>query len=89
MFGEAAAKAAGMLVTGVMGAAAYDAARRLVRGRTARAVAVGATAAGLRGVRAVELGAERVRLLAGDIGGEARVRIGEQNAPPAVGEHVH
>jgi hypothetical protein len=93
MFGEAAAKAAGMVVTGVVGAAAYDGVKRLVRGRTVRALAVGVTAAGLRGVRAVEVGAERARLVAGDIVSEARAQIGEQSPPPAagaaMGEHAH
>jgi len=81
-----------MLVTGVAGAAAYDGVKRLVRGRTVRAVAVGATAAGLRGKRAVEAGAERARLVVGDIVSEARAQIGEESPPPAAGAapgHVH
>lgn len=87
--GELAARAAGLIVTGLTGAAAYDGVKRLVRGRSVRAIAVSATAAGLRGVRAAEIGAERARLTAADIVSEARERIGEQASPPGAATAGH
>ncbi|WP_028933405.1 DUF1490 family protein [Pseudonocardia spinosispora] len=87
--GDLAARTAGLIVTGLTGAAAYDGLKRLARGRTVRTIAVSATAAGLRGVRAAEVGAERARLTAADIVSEARERIGEQSPPPGATTNSH
>lgn len=89
MWSRLAGRATGMVATGVVGAAAYDGVKRLLRGRTARSAAVAATALGLRGARAVEAGAERARLTAADIVSEARERIGEESTPPGAGGHGH
>ncbi|HEY1966834.1 MAG TPA: DUF1490 family protein [Pseudonocardia sp.] len=85
-----AAKAAGMLVTGLAGAAAYDGVKKIVQGRTVHQAAVAVTSWGMRGARAAEVGAEKVRLAAADIASEARERIGEQTPPPgAAAAHDH
>lgn len=80
--GGIAAKAAGMVVSGVAGVVVVDGAKRLVRARVAHEAAVRMTLWGLRGVRAAETGVERVRLTTADIVSEARERIGEQSLPP-------
>ncbi|WP_278312911.1 DUF1490 family protein [Lolliginicoccus levis] len=85
-------KAAGTLVTGVVGAAAYNSVRWAVRNTPVREIAVTATAVGLRGARKAEEGAENVRLAAADIVAEARERVGEDAPPPShpVGHgHTH
>jgi chaperone-like protein len=79
--GGIAAKAAGMVVSGVAGVV-VDGAKRLVRARVAHEAAVRMTLWGLRGVRAAETGVEMVRLTTADIVSEARERIGEQPLPP-------
>jgi hypothetical protein len=86
-----AAKAVGVAVTGVAGAAVYDGAKKLVRGRSVRQAAVMVTSWGLRGARAVEVAGEKVRLGAADIASEARAKIGEQTLPGAGagGGHDH
>jgi hypothetical protein len=82
MLGAFVGKAAGMLATGVVGAAAYDGVKRFVRRDALHAAAVTVTSWGLRGARAAEAGAERARLTTADIVSEARERIGEQTSPP-------
>jgi hypothetical protein len=90
VLGGIAAKAAGMVVSGVAGAVVVDGAKRLVRTRVAHEAAVWMTLWGLRGVRAAETGVERVRLTTADIVSEARERIGEQSQPPGLAaEHKH
>lgn len=93
MLGGLAARAAGVLVTGVAGAAAYDGVKRFVRSGGVRTAAVAVTAWSLRGARAAETGAERARLTTADIVSEARERLGEQSPPPgrsAAGhDHAH
>lgn len=84
MIGGLLARAAGIVVTGVAGAAAYDGVKRFVRSGAVRGAAVGVTALGLRGARAAESGAERARLATADIVAEARERIGEQAPAPGV-----
>lgn len=86
-----AAKVAGTVVTGVVGAAAYDVVRKAAAKVPARETAVNATALGLRGVRKAEEGAERARLSIADVVAEARERIGEEAIPPSVtdGGHNH
>lgn len=87
------ARAGATMVTGVVGAATYDVARRAVRGTPVRESAVILTAAGLRGTRKAEEVAESVRLATGDIVAEARERLGEDarvpGAPTMAHDHAH
>jgi hypothetical protein len=89
MLGGFVGKAAGVLATGVVGAAAFDGVKRLVRSDTLRGAAVTVTSWGLRGARAAEAGAERARLTTADIVSEARERIGEQSPPPGAAARGH
>jgi hypothetical protein len=89
MIGGFVGKAAGVLASGLVGAAAYDGVKRLVRSNSLHAAAVTVTAWGLRGGRAAEAGAERARLATADIVSEARERIGEQTPPPGAPAHDH
>jgi hypothetical protein len=76
------AKAVPTAVTGVVGAAAYEALAKAPW----RKVTVSATAMGLRAARRTERktkeGAERARLAVADVFAEAAERIGEQVSPP-------
>jgi hypothetical protein len=76
-------KAASMIATGAVGAAAYDGARTALRKAQWRSAAVRATELAIRGTRRMELGAEQARLAAADIVAEARERVGEEAPPPA------
>lgn len=89
MLGGLIGKSAGLLASGVVGAAAYDGVKRLLRSNMLHSAAVGATAWGLRGARVVETGAEKARLATADVVSEARERIGEQSPPPGAGAPVH
>jgi hypothetical protein len=90
MIGALIVRAAGLVVTGLAGAAAYDGVKKVVTSDAMRGAAVGVTAMGLRGARAAETGAERARLATADIVAEARERIGEQSpAPGATAKHDH
>jgi Protein of unknown function (DUF1490) len=90
VFSGIVAKAAGMVASGVAGAVVVDGAKRLARMRVAHEAAVWMTSWGLRGVRAAETGAEKIRLTTADIVSEARERIGEQSLPPgSAAEHKH
>lgn len=90
VFRAVVAKAAGMVASGVVGVVVVDGAKRLIRAQAAHEAAVWLTSWGLRGMRAAETGAEKVRLSAADIVSEARGRIGEQSLPPAsAAEHQH
>jgi hypothetical protein len=82
MLHAAVGKAAGVVASGLVGAAAYDGVKRLVRSNALREAAVTVTSWGLRGARAAETGAERARLATADIVSEARERIGEEATPP-------
>ena len=83
-------RAARVVVTGLVGAIAHDAAKRIARTGVIRGATVTGTVWGLRGFRAAEAGAEKARLVAGDIVSEARERIGEQApAPGTVNGHGH
>ena len=83
-------RAARVVATGLVGAAAYDGVKRVVRPSAIRGATVTGTVWGLRGVRAAETGAEKARLVAGDIVSEARARIGEEApAPGSVNGHGH
>ena len=85
------AKAASAVVTGALGAAAYDAAKRAARRVSVHDAAVTATAWGLRGTRKAEQGAESTRLRFADVVDEAKESIGEEASPPAApgGGHDH
>lgn len=84
-------KAAATIVTGAVGAAAYDLLRTAAAKAPVHEAAVVTTSWGLRGVRAAEKGAEAARLTVADVIAEARERLGEQQTPPpAVGaDHDH
>ncbi|QUQ64473.1 hypothetical protein JJ691_21930 [Kutzneria sp. CA-103260] len=82
--------AARAVAIGVVGAIAYDGMKRISRSGALRGATVTAAVWGLRGVRAAEIGAERMRLAVGDVVAEARARIGEQApAPGAASGHEH
>jgi hypothetical protein len=86
------AKAAATVLTGTVGAAAYDVFRTVTAKAPVHEAAVTTTAWGLRGVRKAEKGAESARLTVADVVAEARERIGEQASPPGItadGEHDH
>jgi hypothetical protein len=88
--GGVIANAARIVAAGVVGAAAYDGLKRMARSGALRGATVTAATWGLRGVRAAETGAERARLVVGDIIAEARARIGEQAPAPGAGRgHDH
>jgi Protein of unknown function (DUF1490) len=78
------AKAASTVASGVVGVAAYDGLRRVVKAAPAHEAMVTTTAWSLRGIRKAEEGAERARLAIGDVVAEARGRIGEEASPPAM-----
>jgi hypothetical protein len=83
-------RAARAVGTGLAGAVVYDGVKRIVRSGAIRSATVTGTAWGLRGIRAAETGAEKTRLVAGDIVSEARARIGEEApAPGPVHGHGH
>ncbi|MGH3957606.1 DUF1490 family protein [Mycobacterium sp.] len=80
-------KAAGTVVTGLVGVSAYEVLRKAVGSAPVHDAAVTATEWSLRGTRRAEEAAESARLKLGDIVAEARERIGEEAAPPAIGDH--
>jgi hypothetical protein len=82
-------RAARVVATGLAGAVAYDGVKRVVRSGAVRGATVTGTVFGLRGVRAAEAGAEKARLVAGDILSEARDRIGEQAPAPGTVNNGH
>jgi tRNA G26 N,N-dimethylase Trm1 len=64
--------------------------KRIARSDAVRNATVALTAWGLRGVRAAETGAEKVRLATADIVSEARAKIGEEAPAPATSNgHGH
>ncbi|WP_344867215.1 DUF1490 family protein [Amycolatopsis ultiminotia] len=85
-----AAKAAGLVVTGVAGAAVYDGVKRVARSGAVRSATVTVVSWGLKGARTAETSAEKVRLATADVVSEARERIGEQApVPGAAAGHGH
>lgn len=87
-----ASKAASVVATGFVGAAAFELARKAIGKLPLREASVTATAAGLRSVRKAEVSAERARLGIADVIAEARERIGEESMPPAAdagSDHHH
>ncbi|MEE3850911.1 DUF1490 family protein [Gordonia sp. LSe1-13] len=86
------AKAGSTVVTGLVGAAAYDAARTVIRKAPLREGAIIATTWGIRGTRRAEEVAESVRLNTSDIVAEAKGRLGEESTPPGAAvahDHEH
>jgi chaperone-like protein len=75
-------KAAGTVLTGVVGVVVVRAAERGQTGSLPRRLAVGATTWGIRGARRAEVAVERTRLAAGDVRAEAYAALGEQVPPP-------
>lgn len=85
-------KAAGVLVTGWVGAAAYDGSKRAARRVSGRELAVSTATLALKSLRRIETRAESARLATADVVAEARERIGEQAPPPtttAADGHKH
>lgn len=82
-------KAAGAVVTGLVGVSAYEVLRKAVGHAPLHGAAVTATEWGLRGTRRAEEAAESARLKVADVVAEARERVGEEAQPPAIGEHDH
>ena len=82
-------KAAGTVVTGLVGVSAYEVVRKALAKAPLHDAAVTATEWGLRGTRRAEEAAESARLKVADVVAEARERIGEEAQPPAIGNHDH
>ncbi len=82
-------KAAGTVVTGLVGVSAYEVVRKAWAKAPVHEAAVTATEWGLRGTRRAEEAAESARLKLADVVAEARERIGEEAQPPAIGNHDH
>jgi hypothetical protein len=82
-------KAAGTVVTGLVGVSAYEIVRKALGKAPLHDAAVTATEWGLRGSRRAEEAAESARLKLADVVAEARERIGEEAQPPAIGDHDH
>ncbi|MGH3541724.1 MAG: DUF1490 family protein [Mycobacterium sp.] len=81
------AKATSTVVTGLVGVSAYEVLRKALGTAPVHEAAVTATEWGLRGTRRAEETAESARLKLADVVSEARERIGEEAAPPAIGNH--
>jgi Protein of unknown function (DUF1490) len=82
-------KAAGTVVTGLVGVSAYEVLRKALGKAPLHDAAVTATEWSLRGTRRAEEAAESARLKLADVVAEARERIGEEAQPPAIGDHDH
>ncbi len=87
------AKAVPAVVTGAVGAAAYEGVRRAVTKVPLREATVTVTAWGLRAVREAErkaeASAEQARLTVADVMAEARERAGEEVPPLKVADSGH
>lgn len=83
------AKAVSTVVTGAVGVAAYNGARKLYDKTPVRKAAVSVTEVGLRAARKAEVHAESARLAVSDVVAEARDRLGEEVPPPVVSETGH
>ena len=83
------AKVASTVVTGAVGVAAYELARKAIAKAPVREATVATAALGLRGARKAEEGAESARLQIADVMAEARERVGEEVPPPAVADTGH
>lgn len=76
------AKAAGTVVTGLVGVSAYEVLRKALGKAPVHRAAVAATEWGLRGTRSAEVAAESARLKVADVVAEARERIGDDASLP-------
>ncbi len=84
------AKAAGTVVTGLVGVTAYEVVKKAVAKAPLHETAVKSAELGLRGTRKAEEAAESARLKIADVMAEARERIGEEAPTPAIGDqHDH
>lgn len=86
------AKTTMMVLTGVVGAATYEALRKAVAKVPLHETAVTTAEWSLRGTRRAEEAAESARLKLADVMAEARERIGEEVPSPAitdVEQHEH
>ncbi|GHP17865.1 DUF1490 family protein [Rhodococcus fascians] len=83
------AKAVSTVVTGAVGVAAYNGAKKLYEKAPVRKAAVSATELGLRAARKAEVHAESARLAVSDVVAEARDRIGEEVQPPTASDAGH
>jgi hypothetical protein len=83
-------KAVSTVVTGAVGAAAYEAVRKGVAKVPLRAATVTVTAWGIRVAREAERkageSAERARLTTADVIAEAKGRVGDNATPAATGQ---
>jgi hypothetical protein len=77
------AKAAPMVITGLVGTVAYEGLRKVAAKNPLRAASVSVTAWGLRAAREAEVGAAKARLAVADVVAEAAERIGNELPPPA------
>lgn len=75
-------KAAGTVVTGLVGVSAYEVLRKALGAAPVHRAAVTATQWGLRGTRRAEMAAESARLKVADVVAEARERIGDEASLP-------
>jgi L-alanine-DL-glutamate epimerase-like enolase superfamily enzyme len=76
------AKAAGTVLTGLVGVSAYEVLRKAVGTAPVHRAAVTATEWGLRGTRRAEVAAEAARLKVADVVAEARERVGDETSLP-------
>lgn len=80
---ELLVKAAGAVLTGLVGVSAYETVRKALDTAPIRRASVTVMEWGLRGTRRAEAAAESARLTVADVVAEARGRIGEEAPLPA------
>lgn len=80
---ELLVKAAGAVLTGLVGVSAYETLRKALGAAPIRRASVTVMEWGLRGTRRAEAAAESARLTVADVVAEARGRIGEEAPLPA------
>lgn len=80
---ELLVKAAGAVLTGLVGVRAYETLRKALGTAPIRRASVTVMEWGLRGTRRAEAAAESARLTVADVVAEARGRIGEEAPLPA------
>ncbi len=80
---ELLVKAAGAVLTGLVGVSAYEPLRKALGTAPIRRASVTVMEWGLRGTRRAEAAAESARLTVADVVAEARGRIGEEAPLPA------
>lgn len=80
---ELLVKAAGAVLTGLVGVSAYEKVRKALGTAPIRRASVTVMEWGLRGTRRAEAAAESARLTVADVVAEARGRIGEEAPLPA------